>query len=115
MNGDAKVNTNHKEECMSPRVGRLKLIDSLQFLSASLDKLVSGLDKFQYIKQLAVSKVGDNVIGYKSKLKLLKRKGVFPYEYIDSFDKYNDTSLPSVDKFKSSLDGNKGISDKDYT
>ena len=32
-------------------------------------------------------------------VKLMKRKGVYPYDYIDSFDKFNDKNLPSKDKF----------------
>ena len=27
-------------------------------------------------------------------LQLLKRKGIFPYDYLDYFDRFNETSLP---------------------
>ena len=114
MNEDGKVIANNREKFMSMQVGPFKFIDSLQFLSASLDRLVSGLDSFKSVKVLAANRVGDKLIGDKTKLKLLTRKGVFLYEYIDSFDKHDETSLPNIEKFKSSLDGYKGISDKDY-
>ncbi|GBC52718.2 uncharacterized protein LOC112461203 [Rhizophagus irregularis DAOM 181602=DAOM 197198] len=35
------------------------------------------------------------------KIGLLLRKGVFPYEYIDSHEKFKETSLPSIEKFYS--------------
>ena len=43
---------------------------------------------------------------------VLIRKGVYPYEYMDSWDKFN-RSLPSIDKFYIDLNIS-GISDGDY-
>ena len=43
----------------------------------------------------------------------LLRKGVYPYEYMDSFDRFDETKLPPIDKFYSSL-SDKKITDKDY-
>ena len=36
----------------------------------------------------------------------LLRKGVFPYEFMDSFDKLNYPSFPSIDAFYSCLSNN---------
>ena len=36
--------------------------------------------------------------GNLKKFLLLLRKGVYPYEYMDSMDKFNETELPSIDK-----------------
>jgi len=33
------------------------------------------------------------------KLELMKRKGVYPYDYMNSFDKFNDTTLPLKKNF----------------
>ena len=44
---------------------------------------------------------------------LISRKGVYPYEYMDGPDRFLETSLPSIDKFYSSL-SDSGISDEDY-
>ena len=44
---------------------------------------------------------------------LLTRKGVYPYEYMDSFAKFDNISLPPIEAFYSSLDG-EGISENDY-
>ena len=43
---------------------------------------------------------------------LVKQKGFYPYEYLPSLDKFNET-LPSRNKFYSPLSG-KGIGDKKY-
>ena len=44
---------------------------------------------------------------------LLIRKGIYPYEYMDSWDKFKETSLPSIEKFYSNLNMS-GVSDGDY-
>ena len=47
------------------------------------------------------------------KFVLLLRKGVYPYEYMDNWNGFNETSLPSKDEFYSNLNMT-NISDKDY-
>ena len=56
----------------------LVFIDSIQFMNSSLDKLVKNLsDKdFKYLLEEFDSK----------NLELLKQKGAYPYEYINSFE-----------------------------
>ena len=51
--------------------------------------------------------------GYLNKFVLLSRKGAYPYEYMDSWERFNETSLPSKKSFYSELNL-EGISDKDY-
>ena len=48
-----------------------------------------------------------------NKFVLLLRKGVYPYEYTDSWERFDETSLPDKDAFYSKLN-EKNISDKDY-
>ena len=83
----------------------LRFIDSIKFMSSSLDSLVNNL-----------AKGGHEFWGYENysceQRELLIRKGVYPYEYMDSWDKFN-RSLPSIDKFYSNLNMS-GISDGDY-
>ena len=38
-----------------------------------------------------------------NKFILLLRKGVYPYEYMDSWERFNETSLPSKESFYSNL------------
>ena len=46
-------------------------------------------------------------------LKYYLRKGVFPYDWFNSFEKFNATSLPSKEAFYSRLH-KRGITDKQY-
>ena len=49
-----------------------------------------------------------------NKFVLLLRKGVYPYEYIDSWEKFNEISLPSKEDFYSNLNM-EDIDDIDYS
>ena len=46
-------------------------------------------------------------------VELMKRKGVYLYDYKDSFDKFNDKNLPSKEKLFCML-SDEHITDKDY-
>ena len=48
-----------------------------------------------------------------NKLVLLLRKGIYPYEYMDSWERFNETSLPPKNSFYSELNI-EDISDKNY-
>ena len=47
-------------------------------------------------------------------LNLVKEKGVYPYEYMDSFERFSEDKLPDKGEFFSSLK-EKCISEKDYS
>ena len=51
--------------------------------------------------------------GCDEKFRLMIRKGVYPYEYMDGWEKFEEASLPPKDAFYSRLNM-KGISDQDY-
>ena len=44
---------------------------------------------------------------------MLLRKGVYPYEYMDSWEKFNETSLPDKEAFYSELN-KESITDENY-
>ena len=69
----------------------LNFIDSFQFMSSSLDKLVSNLSKeaFKYTSEEFTD--------------IMSQKGVYPYDFMDSFEKFNQTELPTKDQFYSVL------------
>ena len=48
-----------------------------------------------------------------NKFVLLLRKGVYPYEYMDAWEKFNEISLPSKEDFYSNLNM-EDINDIDY-
>ena len=99
---------NNMEKYLSIMLGKhLTFIDSFQFMSSSLDKLVSNLPKesFKYTSKRFGGWEGE-------KLDLMTRKGVYPYDYMDSFDKFNE-QLPTKEDFFSILN-NEHITDEDY-
>ena len=73
----------------------LKFIDSFQFMSSSLDKLVSNLPK-EDLKYTSEEFTG-------KKLHLMSKKGVYPYDHMDSFEKSDQMELPSKEQFYSIL------------
>ncbi|XP_051159269.1 uncharacterized protein LOC127280359 [Leptopilina boulardi] len=89
-------------------VVKLRFIDSFRFMAASLEKLASYLDEYKIVESVFASTVTD-----REKIKLLTRKGVFPYEYLDSRSKLDDTELPAKERFYSTL-YDAGISDGEY-
>ena len=96
---------NNMEKYLAIMLGNhLKFIDSFQFMSSSLDKLVSNLPKelFKYTSEKFQGKQFD----------LMTRKGVYPYDYMDSFEKFNE-QLPTKEDFFSILN-NEHIKDQDY-
>ena len=46
-------------------------------------------------------------------MRVANSKGIYPYEYVDSWDKCKETSLPSIEKFCINLNMS-GVSDGDY-
>ena len=67
--------------------------DSLKFMSSSLGALVNNLPKDAF----------KNLLKYftPKQAELLKQKGFYPYEYMDSEEKFNDTKLPPREAFYS--------------
>ena len=72
----------------------LIFIDSMQFMNSSLDALVKNLsdNDFKYLLQEFTDE----------QVKLVKQKGVYPYEYMDGFKKFSDKKLPDRCEFYSS-------------
>ena len=76
-------------------------------------------------KSLSCNKYYSNIIDEKLKISklisnndinifiLLLRKGVYLYEYMDEWEKFNETSLPEKEKFCSNLNM-EDITDADY-
>ena len=96
---------NNMEKYMAFMLGNhLTFIDSFQFMSSSLEKLVCNLMKesFKFTSEVFQ---GD-------KFNLMTQKGIYPYDYMDSFNKFN-SELPSKEDFYSILT-DEHISDKDY-
>ena len=104
VQGEIKCIPTNTEKYISFSLGNLRFIDSLNFMQSSLDKLVKGSDEFP-IMQKTVSE--------ENKRQPLQKKGIYPYEYMNSFERFDEKQLPEKEKFYSSLSG-KGITDEEY-
>jgi len=84
------------EKYLSFQVRNLPLIDSFQFLSTSLDNLLSlllksGRDKFTHNTKF----LGDD--------DLVFVRGVYPYLYMSGPEKFTKTQLPPIEAFYNTL------------
>ena len=97
---------NNMEKYMAFMLGKhLVFLDSFQFMASSLERMAANLptDTFKYTSQVFQDE----------KLALMKQKGVYPYDYMDSFQKFGDQQLPPKEEFYSILT-DESISDEQY-
>ena len=104
VQGEIKCIATNTKKYISISLGNLRFVDSVNFLLSSLDKLVKGSDEFPIMNKL---------IPEENKRRLLLKKGIYPYEYMDPFERFGETQIPEKEKFYSSLSG-KGITDEEY-
>jgi hypothetical protein len=105
------VLANSGEKFMTFSIGKLKFIDSCQFMASSLEKLAESLkmkngdeyEKFHHMKKFFTPE----------QMPLICQKGFYPYEFIDSIDKINHPELPPITAFYSNLKL-EGITKEDY-
>ena len=71
-------------------------------MASNLDSLMNNL-----VKDNRVGEAGRKLTGLEDysevEYELLIRKGVYPYEYMTSWDKFNETRLPLKEAFYSNL------------
>ena len=96
--------TNKKGEIKN-KTFKIVFKDSLKFMSSSLEALVKNLpkDAFKNLDKYYTPEQAE----------LLKQKGFYPYEYMDSEEKFKVEELPPRKAFNSKLSG-KGITEKNY-
>ena len=84
---------------------KIRFIDSFKFMASSLEALVNNLPKDAF----------NNLERYYTpeQAELIKRKGFYPYEYMNTEERFKETKPPPWEAFYSSLSG-KGISKADY-
>ena len=97
--------TNKKGE-VKDKTFKIVFKDSLKFMRSSIEALVNNLpeDGFKNISKYFTPE----------QVELIKQKGFYPYEYMDTEEKFNDTKPPPQEAFYSKLTG-KGISNKNYS
>ena len=82
----------------------IRFLDSFKFMASSLESLVGnlGLEKLKETKK-----------EFGEKAELLSRKGIYPYDYMNSIKKFSEETLPTTEKLFSKLN-DCGISDEDF-
>ena len=81
----------------------IRFLDSYKFMPSSLDKLAGNLSQHANLQRHFEGK----------QLELVKRKGVYPYDYMSSFDRLSETCLPPIECWYSRLNDT-NISVDDY-
>ena len=106
FNVKVDVIPNGLEKYMAFMINRnLVFIDSMQFMNSNLDLSVKNLmsNDFKYLSEEFSGEY----------LRLVKEKGVYPYEYMDSFKKFSEDKLrDKCNFFSSSKDSD--ISKEEY-
>ncbi|CAG8770966.1 17944_t:CDS:2, partial [Racocetra fulgida] len=101
---------NNSEQYITFSVGQLQFIDSLKFSLPGLAKMAENL-RDEKKGQTKTPEQLAKCFPFMSKfisphlLSLLTRKGIFPYQWLNSKTKFNETQLPSRKDFNSDLDG----------
>jgi len=104
--GNISCIPNNMEKYISFSLRSLRFIDSAQFLLAPLDRLVAATDR-------AAFRLTNAVEPDPQKVALLLKKGEYPYEYMDGWEKFQETQLPPRETFYNKL-SDEEISDEDY-
>lgn len=99
-------NVQHKQEKPKQIFLQMRFLDSFQFLPSSLDTLASNLSSEQ-CKEVRRFYPKDDEFSF------MRQKGVFPYSYVNNFDKLKETKLPEKSNFFNELQG-EDITDEEY-
>ena len=78
---------NNMEKYICFSLANLRFIDSLGFLISSLDVLVAG-------NAAQDMKITSRLYEDEEKRNLMLKKGIYPYEYMNSFARFEETELP---------------------
>jgi len=98
VDGKIKVIATNSEKYVSFKFENLVFKDSLQFLSCGLAKLTENLPRDEFAQTSVLAEEEDIPIG------MLQRKGVYPYSWVDSDEKFSATELPPIEAFHDDLD-----------
>ena len=95
--GASEAVKNQKIYCIPNNMEKYTMfsVGQLQFMNSSLDKLSANLQT----ENLAITRRGLT----DKALALLRRKGVYPYEYVDNIERFDETQLPPIEAFYSNL------------
>jgi hypothetical protein len=99
--GEITVTATSSEQFIAFEFDGLRFLDSMQFITGSLETLVANMKKNSPEKFLHTRKQFSDP----RKFDLICRKGIYPYEDITDFDYFDRTELPPIENFYSKLSG----------
>ena len=82
----------------------IRFLDSFKFMASSLKSLVGNL---------GLEKLKETRKEFGKKFKLMKRKGIYPYDYMNGIEKFSEKKLPTKEEVYSKLNDCE-VSDDDY-
>ena len=102
----SEINNKDCKKCME----RNKINSECQYIGLKDNRLKYKCKKCNDISDKSVNDLKEKFPrtykfcnGNLNKFVLLLRKGVYPYEYMDSWERFNETMLPSKESFYSEL------------
>jgi len=103
---DVYITPQNSQKYLNFQIGNLRFLDSFQFLSTSLDELVRLLLKSGKHNFVHTSR-------HLGTFDDLYSKGIYPYNYMTSRDKFSETQLPPIEAFHDYLK-DEPLSAEDY-
>jgi hypothetical protein len=105
-----------KDKVIKPITFEIRFLDSIAFMNSSIESLVENLKTgCKTIHELRVAFPNTSKhFTDDNQMELMTQKGVYPYDFIDTYDKMNMNSLPPRNAFYSKLYGSE-CSLKDYS
>ncbi|XP_075162781.1 uncharacterized protein LOC142235412 [Haematobia irritans] len=94
QNKETYISMSHIIPMGNKKILELRFLDSFKFMAASLDTLARNLtdDALHNVKE-----------HFPANFDLMKRKGVFCYDYLSSHSKLSDDKLPPIEEFYNTL------------
>ena len=109
LKGGITCIANNQERFISFSIGGLRFLDSYQFLACSLETLASNMAN----DDPSLFRNTRRHFPNEEQFKLLTRKGIYPYEYVNSAEKFAEPQLPPKEAFYSSL-YDSGVNEEEY-
>jgi hypothetical protein len=86
----------------------IRFIDTFAFMTSSLESLANNLRSSDDVNQLRkISKNTSDEYKNDEQFLLMIQKGVYPYDYIDNFNRLYESYLPDINSFYSKLNDSK--------
>ena len=110
--GRVRIIPTNIDRYLAIQVGRVQFLDSFQFTLQGLDSLVSTMEDKDFV-HLKKEFGFEESSHCQEKFELLRKKGVFFYDYFDSLSVLEQTSLPPQSAFYNTLE-DRECTDKEY-